>query len=99
MRDHELPNKLISMVQDMNYKAGDADCVLLLLCKMKPLVWSMQKAISERIVGDTKKRADHVNNKENSDRMNVFFKFVPSFEEFQNNGLECEESYKSCRLF
>lgn len=85
------------MVTEMNYKSGDADCVLLLLCKLKPFVWGMQRAIDERIVGTTNKRADDV--KETNERMNIFFKFVPSIEEFKNNGVECEENYLSCKLF
>lgn len=96
VRDHELPNRLISMVQDMNYKAGDADCILLLLCKLKPFVWNMQKAITERVVGDSQKPTD---DKKNTNRMSIFFKYMPSLEEFKNNGVECEDSYKSCKLF
>lgn len=84
------------MVHEMNYKAGDADCVLLLLCKLKPFVWSMQKAIDERIVGGEKQQQYA---KKNEDRVNIFFKFVPSLEEFKNNGLECEETYETCNLF
>lgn len=99
VRDHELLNKLIFMVKDMNYKAGDADCVLLLLCKLKPFVWSMQKAITERIVGDEKQHADDMNNRANTDRMSIFFKYVPSLEEFKNNGVECEDAFKTCKLF
>lgn len=98
VRDRELPNNLISMVQELNYKSGEADCILLLLCKLKPLVWSMQHAITERVKGE-KTVTEDVNEKENFDRMNVFFKYVPSVDEFQNNGAECEETYPSCKLF
>lgn len=88
------------MVKDMNYKADDTDCVLLLLCKMKPFVWNMQKAIGGKIGGDGgQQQADDVNQKESDDRLNVFFKFVPSTEDFINNGMECEENYKTCKLF
>lgn len=84
------------MVNEMNHKSGDADCVLLLLCKLKPFVWNMQKAINEKIVGAESERADEMNK---MDRLSVFFKFVPSLEEFKNNGMECEENYKLCELF
>lgn len=87
------------MVQDMNYKASDADCVLLLLCKLKPFVWSMQKAITDRIVGDVKQHGDDIENKPSVDRMSIFFKYVPSLEEFKNNGVECEDTFKTCKLF
>lgn len=99
MRDRELPNKLISMVQQMNYKTSDTDCILLLLCKLKPFVWSMQKAVNEKIVGDAKSSSDGDNDKPHVDRLNVFFKFVPSLEDFMNNGMDCEDSYHSCKLF
>jgi hypothetical protein len=85
------------MVNDLNYKSGDSDCVLLLLCKLKPFVWNMQKAINERIVGAPTQRSDEVNNQ--IDRMSVFFKFVPSLEEFKNNGMDCEQTYNTCKLF
>lgn len=87
------------MVQDMNFKTGDVDCVLLLLCKMKPFVWNMQKAINDKIVGDGKQQSNEDVNSENADRTNIFFKFVPSIEDFTNNGMECEENYKTCKLF
>lgn len=99
VRDRELPNKVISVVEAMNNKPGEADCVLLLLCKLKPFVWSMQKAIDTRIVGEPKQRVDDVNKQEPLDRMSVFFKYVPSLDEFQNNGSECEENYPKCKLF
>ena len=82
----------------MKFKTGEADCVMLLLCKLKPFVWSMQKAVNQRIVGEIK-RNDDINRKENDDRMHVFFKFLPTSQEFRNNGLECEESYPTCKLF
>lgn len=99
VRDRELPNKVISVVEAMNSKPGEADCVLLLLCKLKPFVWSMQKAIDTRIVGEPKQWVDDVNKQEPLDRMSVFFKYVPSLDEFQNNGSECEENYPKCKLF
>lgn len=91
VRDHELPNKLITMVEQLNHKAGDVDCVLMLLCKLKPFVWGMQKAVDTRI-----KRDDVA---PDANRLGQFFKFVPSVEEFRNNGEECEESYRTCKLF
>lgn len=99
VRDRELPNKVISVIEAMNNKPGEADCVLLLLCKLKPFVWSMQKAIETRIVGEAKQRVDDVKKQEPLDRMNVFFEYVPSLVEFQNNGSECEENYPKCKLF
>lgn len=83
----------------MNYKESDTDCVFLLLCKMKPLVWSMQKAVNSKIVGDaTSRNGDDVNRKK-VDSMKVFFEFAPTAEDFTNNGLECEENFKTCKLF
>lgn len=100
VRDRELPNKLISMVQQMNHKADDADCVLLLLCKLKPFVWGMQKAVDERIEADGgRKRRNNDDVQPDVDHNNIFFKFIPSAEEFKNNGVECEESYRTCKLF
>lgn len=54
----------------------------------------MQKAIDEKIVGVENQRVDEVNN-----RMSVFFRFVPSVGEFQKNGMSCEQTYQTCKLF
>lgn len=99
VQDRDLPNKLISMVHDMNYKASDTDCVMLLLCKLKPFVWSMQKAINERIAGDVKAQVNNSKSSAYVDRISIFFKYVPSLEEFKNNGAECEDIYETCKLF
>jgi len=90
----------MTMIHDMNYRNGEADCVLLMLCKMKPFIWGMQKAINDKIIGGSD---DEVpagkQQQQQSDWRNVFFRFLPSFEEFKNNGSECEASYKACKLF
>lgn len=85
------------MVNEMRYKPGDAECIILLLCKLKPFVWNMQKAVTEKIVGGEKEKSD--NKKVEKDPMDVFFRFVPSREEFQNNGVACEDQYTNCKLF
>lgn len=81
------------MVNDMNADKGDADCVLLLICKLKPFVTNMQNAVDERIVGAVD------NTKNGTNHMNIFFKFVPTLQEYKRNGMECEELYKKCKLF
>lgn len=80
----------------MNHKPNDAECVLLLLCKLKPFIWKMQRAVNEKIVGaesqPDKKRSE-------KDPIDAFFRFVPSREEFENNGVNCEDTYTACKLF
>ncbi|CRK96928.1 CLUMA_CG010384, isoform A [Clunio marinus] len=97
VRDHELPNRIISMVEEMEYKTPDTDCILLLLCKLKPFIWSMQKAVNNRIVGEKIEVEIEKNVDEN--RLDVFFKFIPSYEDFVNNGVDCEDIYKTCKIF
>ena len=85
------------MVSEMNYKSDDADCVLLLLCKLKPFIWSMQKVVNEKIVGAESQPSDKKSSEKNS--MDAFFRFVPSREEFSSNGVDCEDTYTACKLY
>ena len=57
----------------------------------------MQKAVNEKIVGAESQPSDKKS--AGKDPMDVFFRFVPSREEFENNGVDCEDTYTACKLF
>ncbi|CAO1386197.1 unnamed protein product [Diamesa hyperborea] len=100
VRDKELPNKLMSMVKSLEQTSGDADCILLLLCKLKPIFWGMQKAIDAKILGNEEKtNSDDIKPNRKRNRRNILFKNLPNLSDFQNNGLECEEVHNNCKLF
>lgn len=88
------------MVKSMEQTSGDADCILLLLCKLKPIFWGMQKAIDAKILGsDDKTNSDDIKPTRKRNRRNVLFKNLPNMSDFKNNGFECEEMYTNCKLF
>ena len=90
----------MSMVKSLEQTSGDADCILLLLCKLKPIFWGMQKAIDAKILGsDEKTNSDDIKPNRKRNRRNILFKNLPNLSDFQNNGLECEEVHDNCKLF
>lgn len=97
VNDKELPSKLISAVGEMNYRNGETDCLMMLICKLKPIFWGMQKTIKDRLLGEDVEVTSKTSTMTNEN--NVFYKFLPSIEEYQNNGYECEKAFKSCKLF
>lgn len=88
----------MTMVKSMEQTSGDSDCILLLLCKLKPIFWGMQKAIDSKILGtDDKSNSDDI--KPSRKRKNILFKNLPNLSDFKNNGFECEEMHNNCKLF
>jgi hypothetical protein len=100
-RDKKLPDKLITSIQQNISASGQADCILMLLCKVKPFIWSMQKALNDRLTGENEINKQTPKNDESitPDKIAVFFQYLPSLEEFTKNGVECENHYPNCKLF
>jgi hypothetical protein len=87
------------MVKAMEEIEGETDCIKLLLCKLKPFIWAMQKAVIKKIDHqDTVDEDDHEAKKIHS-RKAVLFKYLPDLNEFKNNGMECEDKYNRCKIF
>lgn len=99
VRDRNLPDKLIEMVKGMEESAGETECVKLLLCKLKPFIWSMQKAVINKIDQQQERNNDDNESKKKHNRKTILFKYLPDLSEFKNNGIECEDKYNSCKLF
>lgn len=99
IRDNKLPQYLIEMVEKIEGKQGDGDCVKLLLCKSAPFIWGMQKAIIERIDGVLADDADNEVILKKKDRMSQMFKHIPELDEFKIHGDACELRYSKCIIF
>lgn len=112
MLDKDLPERLVNLVDNGNddetARNENIDCVKQLLCKTAPFIWSMQKAVSTQMNASESETSetdeapsDNVKNASTDDdyRMNAFFKYLPSVDEFKNHGLTCENQYKQCKLF
>lgn len=115
MLDKNLPERLINIVdngdgRDDTSTDTSIDCVKQLLCKTAPFIWSMQKAVSSQMnnsgtettttddtFNDNAKSAETSANDDN--HMNVFFKYLPTFDEFKNHGVTCEDQYRQCKIF
>lgn len=99
VRDKNLPQRLVDIVGELEQKAGDADCVKLLLCKSAPFVWGMQRAIAERIDGAEDSEEDENEKTANGgNRIEAFYKYLPEMKEFRHHGDGCAERYNSCSM-
>lgn len=109
MLDKSLPERLVDLVDNENDETApneNINCVKQLLCKTAPFIWGMQRAVSAQMStsdGDATDgtSSDNAKNGSGDDAygVNVFFKYLPSVDEFKNHGVTCEDQYKQCKLF
>lgn len=94
-KDVKLPEKIIFTIKDVSQK-NDADCILLLFCKIKPIIRSMQRALTDQLSG---KEQSGAKNQDDPDKIAILFQYLPSFDEFKNNSPKCEDEFKRCKVF
>lgn len=72
-----------------------------LVCKLKPFIWNMQNVVVDKLKSmvDTPKKAKEETSKNSIDNVALFFEYLPSYEEYSNNGYDCENIYHQCKLF
>lgn len=112
MLDENLPDRIVGMVDsddsDDKLPNENTDCIKQLLCKTTPFIRSMQKAVSSKINesdNETNEADDSINTDANSTsadddhRLKVFFKYLPTIDEFTSYGTTCERQYNACKLF
>lgn len=115
MLDKNLPDRIVELVDyddDNGDGTGDGmkpktntDCIKQLLCKTAPFIWGMQNAISTKI-SDTDAEPNEADDASSTsppdnvdDRLNAFYKYLPSIAEFTKHGMTCENQYKNCKIF
>lgn len=114
MLDRSLPERLVSMVDNGNndeiISNERTDCIKQLLCKTAPFIWGMQKAVTSQMnnsnadITETDESAK-INEKtatvddDVDERTSIFFKYLPTTDEFKDHGITCEDLYKQCKLF
>lgn len=98
LRDKGLVERLARDINGSSAKEGNTDCVQLMLCKVAPIVWGMQKAVFNRediggVDGGEEKE------KTQGNRLDSYFKHLPEVDEFKHHGDVCEERYTKCKVF
>ncbi|XP_072387341.1 uncharacterized protein [Diabrotica undecimpunctata] len=83
-QDQKLPDKVIDYVTERSLDE-ETGCVQLLLCKMKPFIKEMQRALRER--GKRKLKG-----------YGILFEYFPSAEAIADNGDRCDEKYYYCTI-
>lgn len=108
MLERNLPERLVRLVDDETAPNPNTDCIKQFLCKTAPIIWGMQKAITiqrsddideNELNEDDLDMGDKGATNDDDSRINVFFKHLPSVDEFKNHGGGCEERYSACKIF
>lgn len=108
-RDKDLPQQVVQSI--VNGALGDdpsngqADCIKLLVCKSAPIIWGMQRAIFEPTNANDKTEDRNGNDNSGSDdkksgnRLDEYFRYLPTVPEFKDHGDECEQRYNGCKIY
>ncbi|EDW80119.1 uncharacterized protein Dwil_GK23832 [Drosophila willistoni] len=98
--DSELPERIVDMIEskESSQTGNEAACLKLLMCKSSPIIWGMQKSLKKRLSGISESEMDDYNQGDNSYfNTGVFFKHLPTMDEFREHGSSCEIRYaKHC---
>ncbi|XP_037029216.1 uncharacterized protein LOC119069263 [Bradysia coprophila] len=93
LRNSSLPERLVDMFEE---KDGNTDCIKLLVCKMSPLIWGMQRACNATI--EPEEQTDEIDVGINGKGLNSFYKYLPDMQEFSTHGDACESRYDGCKV-
>lgn len=113
IHDKTLPERLAKSIDDKSERNDSTkDCIKLLLCKSAPFVWGMQRAITTRTsnkntdpghyedeVDENDGGNDTQRRTQTDNRLDGFFKHMPSVDEFKSHGDACEARYTACNIF
>jgi len=96
-KNHSLPENIITTLKK---KSGNSTaCVQLLICKMSPVIWGVQKTISSQT--DLLKSSNGTSGRaftSASSVLNTFLETLPPKEKFVDFGDHCEKRFPFCKL-
>lgn len=87
MHDKELMDRVLHSIDPDDANPNTA-CIKLLMCTCEPVVWGMQRSISDR--QDDEEPTAH--------GLSSFFKHMPALDEFKVHKDKCSERFKACQL-
>ncbi|XP_039963642.1 uncharacterized protein LOC120776752 [Bactrocera tryoni] len=104
--DTRLTDRITEMIEYVEKRdGGQGGCMKLLMCKSSPIIWGMQRSVSERVTGKASNTTDEgASEKEKAKpkklfSTDVFFAHFPTMEEFSKHGAVCDERFgKECNL-
>nr|XP_014097342.1 uncharacterized protein LOC106622629 [Bactrocera oleae] len=104
--DTRLTDRITEMIEYVEKRdGGQGGCLKLLMCKSSPIIWGMQRSVSERVTGkvaNTTEEAASGKEKAKPKKLfstDVFFAHFPTMEEFRKHGAVCEERFRNeCNL-
>ncbi|XP_017493998.1 PREDICTED: uncharacterized protein LOC108382110 [Rhagoletis zephyria] len=106
--DTQLTERITEMIENVEQQEGQqAGCIKLLMCKSSPIIWGMQRSVSERVTGKATTDNTVEDNAEGKKKAkpkklfstDVFFAHFPTLEEFREHGAICEERFgKQCNV-
>lgn len=104
--DTRLTDRITEMIEYVEKRdGGQGGCMKLLMCKSSPIIWGMQRSVSERVTGKAANTTDGSASRKEKVQpkkifsTNVFFAHFPTIEEFHKHGVVCDERFrKDCNL-
>ncbi|XP_054731653.1 uncharacterized protein LOC129240136 [Anastrepha obliqua] len=110
MLDNALNSQLTDRIAEMierveEQEGGQAGCIKLLMCKSSPIIWGMQRSVSERVTGNVVNTTDESATTREKAKpkkpfsTEVLFAHFPTIEEFREHGAICDERFgKQCNI-
>ncbi|CAD7006642.1 uncharacterized protein LOC105664882 [Ceratitis capitata] len=104
--DSELAERITQMIANVEQQSGgQGGCLKMLMCKSSPIIWGMQRSVSERVAGKaTNATEPEAPSKEGMQpkkifSSEVFFAHFPTLQEFRKHSTVCDERFRDeCNL-
>uniref|UniRef100_A0A0A1WZ33 Protein FAM179B n=1 Tax=Zeugodacus cucurbitae TaxID=28588 RepID=A0A0A1WZ33_ZEUCU len=104
--DTRLTDRITEMIEYVEQRdGGQGGCLKLLMCKSSPIIWGMQRSVSERVTGKVANTTDEETSQKEKEKpkklfsTDVFFTHLPTIAEFREHGTVCDERFgKECNL-
>ncbi|XP_016971640.1 uncharacterized protein LOC108039221 [Drosophila rhopaloa] len=89
--DRDLPEYIVDMIEakEKPEEGKQAGCLKLLMCKGKPIIWGMQESLKKRLAGEPEEHEED----DSYFNKRIFFKYLPSLEDFRVHSDGCESKY------
>lgn len=90
VRDKNLPDHIVQLIENHEVKPGQADCIKLLICKCIPIISRMQDIVVQRLDGKGDIKLNDINDVINH---------LGNVEDFKRHGKLCENKYSNCKFY
>lgn len=94
-KSHSLPENIIKTLEAQT--GNSTACVQLLICKMSPMIWGVQKTVQKQLQNKTHNETTGTGRSSES-MLDTFLGTLPQKSAFINFGDHCEKRFPFCKL-